>query len=534
MTLAVVRPTQDPVLEEVRRFYEENHDGIEKARRARRYFYKTLTRVVQARIPPGQRVLDIGCGSGHLLSALGASQGVGIDVSEPALAEARERYGGGNLEFVQGDACVPGLSAKVQGPFDVVLLVNVVTQLGDVQAVLENLHAVSHSRTRVFIYSYSRLWQPLIRLAEMLHLKHQPPPEAWLPPEEIRNMLSLADFEVVRHDYHIVLPAYVPLLSDFVNRFVGHLPVAEWLALMYGIVARPAPHRFARWDESSSRPTGVRAPGFTPGASRPTGVRGRSHEVAGAPEARAPGFTPGASRPTVSVVVPCRNEAGHIPSLVQRLPDLPPGSEFLFVEGNSSDDTEQAIRRAIDENPERPLRLLKQTGKGKGDAVRLGFSEARGDVLLILDSDMGVAPEDVPKFVEALARGKGEMVNGSRMVYPMEGRAMRFLNLLANKVFAWLFSWLLGQQVRDTLCGTKAMFRQDYERIAAHRSYFGDFDPFGDFDLLFGASRLNLRIVDVAIRYHERQYGTTNISRFRHGWLLLQMSAFAARKLKFV
>ena len=488
MTLAVVRPTQDPVLEEVRRFYEENHEGIERARRARRYFYKTLTRVVQARIPPGQRVLDIGCGSGHLLSSLGASHGVGIDVSERAVAEARQRYGSGTLDFVRGDVNLPGVLAQLGGPFDVVLLVNVVTQLSDVQSVLENLQAVCHARTRIFIYSYSRLWQPLIRLAERLHLKHQPPPEAWLPPEEIRNMLSLADFEVVRHDYHILLPAYVPLLSDFFNRFVGHLPVAEWLSLMYGIVARPAPHRFPRADTS----------------------------------------------PTVSAIVPCRNEAGHIPSLVRRLPELPPGSEFLFVEGNSSDDTEQAIRRAIDETPERPLRLIKQTGKGKGDAVRLGFAEARGDILLILDSDMGVAPEDLPKFVEALSRGKGEMVNGSRMVYPMEGRAMRFLNLLANKLFAWLFSWLLGQQVRDTLCGTKAMFRHDYERIAANRSYFGDFDPFGDFDLLFGASRLNLRIVDVAIRYHERQYGTTNISRFRHGWLLLQMSAFAARKLKFV
>jgi len=236
----------------------------------------------------------------------------------------------------------------------------------------------------------------------------------------------------------------------------------------------------------------------------------------------------------VSVVIPCRNESGHIAPLVAALPPLPAGSEFLFVEGNSTDDTEAVIRRQVELHPELPLRLLKQTGRGKGDAVRLGFAEAGGEVVLILDSDMGVAPEDVPKFVQALARGKGELINGSRLVYPMEGRAMRFLNLLANKSFALLFSWLLGQQVRDTLCGTKALWREDYERIAANRSYFGDFDPFGDFDLLFGAARLNFRIRDLAVRYHERQYGTTNISRFRHGWLLLRMSAFAARKLKFL
>jgi glycosyltransferase involved in cell wall biosynthesis len=257
---------------------------------------------------------------------------------------------------------------------------------------------------------------------------------------------------------------------------------------MYGIIARPSPARFA---------TPERAP-------------------------------------STSVVIPCRNEAGHIADLVERLPELGAGSEFLFVEGNSKDDTEQAIRDSIARNPGRPLRLLKQTGHGKGDAVRLGFDQAKGDILVILDSDMGVSPEDVPKFVNALVRGKGEMVNGSRLVYPIEGRAMRFLNLVANKLFASLFSWVLEQQVRDTLCGTKALYREDYRRIAANRAYFGEFDPFGDFDLLFGAARLNFKIVDVAVRYHERRYGETNISRFRHGLLLARMSLFAARKLKFV
>jgi glycosyltransferase involved in cell wall biosynthesis len=236
----------------------------------------------------------------------------------------------------------------------------------------------------------------------------------------------------------------------------------------------------------------------------------------------------------VSVVIPCRNESGHIRALVGALPRLPPRSEFLFVEGNSRDGTEAVIRAAIAERPDLPIRFIKQTGTGKGDAVRLGFQEATGDVLLILDSDMGVAPADALRFVDALARGKGELINGSRLVYPMEGRAMNFLNLLGNKAFAFLFTWLLGQQVRDTLCGTKALYRRDYEKIAAQRSYFGEFDPFGDFDLLFGASRLNLRIVDLAVRYHARRYGATNISRFSHGWLLVRMSAFAARKLKFI
>jgi SAM-dependent methyltransferase len=481
-------PPSDPIRDAVRRFYDDNHDGIERARHARRYYYDAVTRILRARIPSGQRLLDVGCGTGHLLAALEPSYGVGIDLSARAVAAARERNRG-PLHFFEGDGGDPRLLSQLGGPFDAIVIVNTVTHFTDVQRTLEHLRAVCHSRTRLFIYSYSRLWQPILRMAERVGLKYQPPPDAWLPPEEVRSMLSLADYEVVRNDYQIVFPAHVPLLSDLLNRYAGHLPGFEWLSLMYGIVARPAPHVF-------------------------------------------PGARP--SRPSTSVVIPCRNEAGHIRSLVERLPELGANSEFLFVEGNSKDDTEAVLRQVIAENPGKPWRFFKQPGKGKGDAVRHGFEMARGEVLLILDSDMGVAPEDVPKFVEALVRGKGEMVNGSRMVYPMEGRAMRFLNLLANKFFAMLFSWLLGQQLRDTLCGTKALYREDYARVAANRSFFGDFDPFGDFDLLFGASRLNLKIVDIAVRYHERTYGETNISRWRHGLLLLRMSAFAARKLKFI
>jgi SAM-dependent methyltransferase len=476
----------DPLLAEVERFYDDHFEGIERSRKARRYFYDALTRILRVRLPAGQRVLEIGCGAGHLLAALAPSQGVGIDVSAKHVAAAESRYGSASLRFLHGDGADPRTLARTGGPFDAIVLVNVITHLTDVQATLEALHPLCHRQTRVLIYSYSRLWQPALRIAEGLGLKYRQPPEAWLPPEEVVSMLGLADFEIVRRDAQLTMPIGIPLLSDLVNRYVGHLPGLEALSLMYGLIARPAPHR---WPKP-------------------------------------------ARRASTSVIIPCRNEAGHIPSLVERLPELAPGSEFLFVEGNSTDDTEAVLRRTVEENPGRPFRFLKQPGRGKGDAVRLGFAEAKGDIVLILDSDMGVAPEDVPKFVEALERGKGDMVNGSRMVYPMEGRAMRFLNLLANKSFAWLFSWLMGQQVRDTLCGTKALYREDYERIAANRAYFGEFDPFGDFDLLFGAARLNLRIVDLAVRYHERRYGETNISRFRHGLLLLRMSAFGARKLK--
>jgi glycosyltransferase involved in cell wall biosynthesis len=248
----------------------------------------------------------------------------------------------------------------------------------------------------------------------------------------------------------------------------------------------------------------------------------------------APQPRPEQAVPLVSVIVPARNEAGNIEAIFDRTPEMGRGTELVFVEGHSTDDTYASIEREIARHPHTPSQLLRQTGKGKGDAVRLGFAHARGDVLMILDADLTVAPEDLPRFLSALRSGKGEFINGVRLVYPMQKQAMRFLNLLGNKFFSLAFSWLLGQSIKDTLCGTKVLFAADYRRIAAQRAYFGDFDPFGDFDLLFGAARLNLKIVDLPIRYRERTYGTTNIQRWRHGWLLLQMVLFAARRIKFV
>jgi glycosyltransferase involved in cell wall biosynthesis len=236
----------------------------------------------------------------------------------------------------------------------------------------------------------------------------------------------------------------------------------------------------------------------------------------------------------VTVVVAARNEEGNVPAIFARVPEMGSGTELIFVEGNSKDDTWGAIEREIARHPGRNVKLFKQPGKGKGDAVRTGFAHATGDVLMILDADLTVPPEDLPLFYEAWRSGRGEYINGVRLVYPMEDKAMRFFNLLGNKFFAQAFSWLLSQSIKDTLCGTKVLSRRHYEMIAANRGYFGDFDPFGDFDLIFGAAKYNLRFVDLPIRYRERTYGETNIQRWRHGLLLFRMVLYALRRIKFV
>ena len=235
----------------------------------------------------------------------------------------------------------------------------------------------------------------------------------------------------------------------------------------------------------------------------------------------------------ISIIVPARNESGNIENAILRTPAFGSSVEFIFVEGHSSDNTWEEMLRVQAAYPGKDIRVMRQGGKGKGNAVREGFEAAHGEVLMILDADLTTPPEDLPKFYHALARNSGEFINGCRLVYPMEKEAMRFLNYLANKFFGLFFTYLLGQRIKDTLCGTKVLFASDYRRINQNRSYFGDFDPFGDFDLLFGAAKLNLKITEIIVHYKDREYGTTQISRFKHGWLLVKMSLFAARKIKF-
>lgn len=357
----------------------------------------------------------------------------------------------------------------------------------DIQSLLASLHGMCHQETRLVLTYYSNLWRPLVQFASMLGVRQKAPESNWLAHEDIQNLLALENFELVRLDSKVLLPVYIPLLSNFINRYIAPLPVFKNFCLLNIAVARPLGVGVVPWT------------------------------------------------PSVSVVVPARNEAGNIENIIKRIPAMGPGDEIIFVEGNSTDDTWEVIQSAQKKyGAEKRIVIAQQEGKGKGDAVRKGFGLAKNEILMILDADITVPPEDLPKFYAAIRDGKGEYINGTRLVYPMEKEAMRFFNLLGNKFFAMAFSFVLGQRFKDTLCGTKVISRANYLKLAANRSYFGDFDPFGDFDLIFGAARMGLKIVEVPINYRERVYGETNISRWRHGAILLAMLVFAARKIKFL
>ncbi len=444
------------------------------------YYHRRLQVAFRHLVPEGSRVLEVGCAGGDLLAALNPSRGVGVDFCEEAVRKASAAHP--HLHFVLSDA--HALAVRPEA-FDFIILSELVNDLWDVQAALEQLRPYCGPHTRLVVNFYSHLWNLPLRAARRIGIARPNLPQNWLTRNDMANLLEVAGFESLRKWEEIIVPLPVPFVSELANRYLAKVLPFRPFALANFMVARP---------------------------SRPT--------------------LP--SRPSVSVVVAARNESGHIDELMARIPEMGAGTELVFVEGHSTDDTYQAIERAIARYPELRCKLLKQSGRGKGDAVRLGFEAATGDVLMILDADLTVPPEELPRFFELLARGAAEFVNGVRLVYPMEDRAMRFANLIGNKFFSWAFSWLLGQPIRDTLCGTKVLWRRDYQRIAKNRSYFGDFDPFGDFDLLFGAARLHLKIMEVPVRYRARRYGETNISRWTHGWLLLRMVAFAARRLKFI
>jgi len=458
-------------------YFENNAARRDRWKRRNRFYHKTIERQFRFIIPEGSVVLELGCSTGDLLNAVRPSVGIGVDFSASAIGLAKEKYP--HLQFIVADAA--GFSAD--RPLDYVIISDLLTSLWDVQAFLKKLRTYVSPRTKIIISTHNFLWEPVLKLGERIGLKARQPLQNWLSIKDISNLLYLEQFEIVKVDKKLLFPKYIPLFNTLLNSFLANLPGINNLSLINFITARP---------------------------------------VYSEPEEY-----------TVSIVVPARNEKGNIENAIRRTPAFGKHQEFIFIEGHSSDHTYEEMLRVQQAYPGRDIKVMRQTGKGKGNAVREAFEAATGEVLMILDADLTTPPEDMPKFYEALRNNKGEFINGSRLVYPMEKEAMRFLNFLGNKFFGWFFSYLLGQRLKDTLCGTKVLFRSDYQLIKANRKYFGDFDPFGDFDLLFGAARLNLKITEVIVRYRDREYGSTQISRFTHGWLLIKMSLFAARKIKF-
>jgi hypothetical protein len=443
-----------------------------------KYFYSLIRQYLAIIILPQDVVVEVDPMNSLLVGAIPQGKITFHNTSEEITLATNFRK----------DSLIPFKSIFEARP-DYILVGTTIHYDRDIQALLASIHKACHPETRLVLTYYSSLWRPLVKLASKIGLRRKLPESNWLAHEDINNLLQLEGFELIKLDNKILIPFYIPLISRIFNGYLAQLPIFRNFCLLNIVIARPL------INEKLIK----------------------------------------ALLPSVSIVIPARNEAGNIDNIIKRIPLLGPNDEIIFIEGNSQDNTWQAIKDAHARyGSQRRILLAQQNGKGKGDAVRKGFEIATNEILMILDADMTVRPEDLPKFYHAIKDGKGEFINGTRLVYPMRKNSMRFLNLVGNKFFAVAFSFVLGQKFKDTLCGTKVISRSNYLKLASNRSFFGDFDPFGDFDLIFGAARMGLKIIEVPICYQERVYGETNISRWRHGAILLAMLIFSAKRMKFL
>lgn len=447
-----------------------------------KYYYRQEVNYLKFLIPPKKRVIEFGCANGFILSALSPSYGVGVDTNQDFINEGKQKYPGINFYCidVEKDNSASVFSEK----FDFVLISNALGFFKDCQKTLGLLKKCCHPDTRIIITYHNCLWDPILSLLEKFGLKMKTGTHNYLSTDDIHNLLFLSGYDFIKQDYRQLIPKSFFGIGDFINKFVATLPFIRKLCLRNYVIARIS--------EEQKAPM------------------------------------------SVSVIVTCRNEEGNIENAIKRLPHFTDNIEVIFVEGGSRDNTLEEIHRVKDKYKEKDIKVYQQTGKGKADAVRLGFEKASNEILMILDGDLTTPPEDLPKFYDIIVSGKGEYVHGTRLVYPMDKEAMQYLNYLGNRFFSRIFTFLLNQMFTDTLCGTKVLTKKNYIRLEENRHYFGNFDPFGDFDLIFGISKLNLQAVEVPVRYAARTYGSTNISRFSHGWLLIKMVLYAYKKLKMV
>jgi SAM-dependent methyltransferase len=468
--------------EDIREFYNSIAIKRSKWLRRNKYYHRNLLKYYQTIIPENSTILELGCGTGDLIGNLSPSYGVGVDISDEMVKIAKENYP--SVEFICHN--IEELSLDIK--FDYIIISGTLGIVGNIQLLLGKVLMNTCSDTRIVIDFYNPLWNPIIRLGQKIGLKMPEIIKNWLSVDDMENFLHISGYQVIRRKFMLLFPKNIPILSYILNRFIGKLPVLRRLSFNQIVIARPD----------------------VPPDNR--------------------------DNLTSSVVITCRDEEGNIEGLVTRIPEMGKNTEIIFVEGHSKDNTVKKIKEMIKKYPEKDIKLLKQKGIGQGDAFRYGYDEAKGDFVIWLEADLTTPPEEAYQFWETFITGKGEYINGSRFVYKMERSAMPLFNFLGNRFFGILFTILLKQRFTDTLCGFKAISKKNYLKIRAQIDYFGDFDPFGDFELIFGAIKNNLKVADIPVHYQPRGYGESKaygssfFSFVKHGFLLIRMSWIAFRK----
>ncbi len=481
-----MKKIQNSFTKKISSFYDEIAKNRKKWLAKASSFHREDRLNLKELILPRSRILELGCGTGNLLKSLEPSYGLGVDISKEIIKEANKDSKG--IKFIEGDISNIKKYLIKKEKFDYIILSDTIGYIEDIQSTLESLHDYCNKDTRIIISYYSPLWSPIFSLATLLKFKMPEIKTQLLNLQDIKSFLKISNFDVVRVEKKILSPVSLFGLGRLINRYLATFPIFSFFCLRQYVIARSL-DKIDKFKYNSA-----------------------------------------------SIIIPCKNEQGNIEAAIKRLPRFSKNLEVIFIEGNSSDKTWEKIqlvkKKYNKKKSDLSIKSYKQKGKGKADAVFYGFEKSSNEVLFILDADLTMPPEELPKFWNKIILGEAEYVNGTRLIYPMDNDAMRFLNYIANKMFSILFSWILSQRYTDTLCGTKVLTKENYEKIKLKNSDLGNFDPFGDFFIIFGSSRLCLKMCEIPIRYKARSYGETQISRFSHGFMLIKMVVFAFFKIK--
>jgi len=481
--------TWGPAALEQRRERTRNHLAKIAVRREswikrNRYYYELVSRLLRFLVEPNKKVLSVGCGTAYHLATVTPKEGKAIDICSEMVDIARQRHPSFEFAVAFPDKEEFQRVFEPGEKFDYILFNNIGDTVDVLQA-LRNLKSLCLRHTRLLVETYNHLWEPLVTFAEWAGMKVPRTEQNWLSTADIQNLMKLAGFEALETHRIVILPKYVPLLSAFLNRFCARLPLLKRLCMTQVVVGRVLP------------PSVPKEELF------------------------------------VSVILPCKNEKGNVEDAARRIPQLGRQTEIIFCDDQSTDGTAEEVLRVQSLYRDKDIRLERGPGVCKSRNVWTGFDAATGDILMILDADLTTIPEELPYFVDLIASGQAEFVNGSRLVYPVPKGAMNTANMLGNKFFSVAFTYLLGQPVKDTLCGTKILWRSDWERIKPMLGSWGINDRWGDYELLFGAAKLNLKILDLPVHYQERIYGSTKMTKvFRNGLVMLKMCWHGFLKLK--
>jgi hypothetical protein len=449
-----------------------------------KYYYELLNRLFRFLVEPEKKVLSVRSDTGNLLAVVRPSSGKGIEICDEIAEIAKQRNPSFEFAVAFPDKQEFQRAFNPDEKFDYIFF-NDIGDTVDVLQALRNLRPLCQRHTRVLITTYNHLWEPFVTFAEWIGMKVPRTEQNWLSTSDIQNLLKLAGFEALETHRIVLFPKYLPLVSGFLNRFCARLPFLSKLCMTQVVVARMLPMPVLR------------------------------------------------EKLEVSVVIPCKNEKGNVEDAVRRIPHLAGRTELIFCDDQSTDGTAEEVLRVQSLYPGTNIRLEHGPGVCKSRNVWTGFDSAKGDILMILDADLTTIPEELPYFVDVMVSGQAEFVNGSRLVYPVPKGAMTGANMLGNKFFSVAFTYLLGQRVKDTLCGTKVLWRSDWQRIKPMLGSWGIEDRWGDYELLFGAAKLNLKILDLPVHYQERIYGSTKMTKvFRNGLVMLKMCWHGFVKLK--